>query len=148
MYNFEIFKGLLIIHFIEHAAWIVNLSSNAAHLREHPCSPPLQPVALPQSLLLGVNHKHSHRPVPCSGKAPYVTWDVFFAAKNYSRSFVKLCLNHWCKMDYFNDACTTFLGLECFSCIALWMVRKLPDFIKNILICVVKMNEGLNKNVK
>ncbi len=45
-------------------------------------------------------------------------------------------------MDYFNDVRTTFLGLECVSCIAI-RVRKLSDFIKNILICVLKMNEGL-----
>ncbi len=28
---------------------------------------------------------------------------VFFAHKKYSRSFVKVRLNHWCHMDYFND---------------------------------------------
>ncbi len=45
-------------------------------------------------------------------------------------------------MDYFNNVLTTFLGLEHVSCIAvLCWVRK--DFIKNILICVPKMNEGL-----
>ncbi len=35
-------------------------------------------------------------------------------------------------MDYFNNVFTTFLR-----------VRKLSDFIKNILMCVPKMNEGL-----
>ncbi len=45
-------------------------------------------------------------------------------------------------MDYFNDA-FTFLGLEPVSCIALCKVRKLLDSIKNILICVPKMNKGL-----
>ncbi len=35
---------------------------------------------------------------------------VFFAHKNYSRSFVALQLNHWC--HYFNDVLATFLGLE------------------------------------
>jgi len=44
-------------------------------------------------------------------------------------------------MDYFNDFFTTFLGLE--SGCSLCGVRKLLDFIKNILICVPKMNEGL-----
>ncbi len=45
-------------------------------------------------------------------------------------------------MDYFNNVLTTFLGLEHASCIAvLYWVRK--DFIKNILICVPKMNDGL-----
>ncbi len=44
-------------------------------------------------------------------------------------------------MDYFNDVLNTFLGLDCG--ILLWMARKLSDFIKNILICVPKMNEGL-----
>ncbi len=43
-------------------------------------------------------------------------------------------------MDYFNDALTTFLALERFC---LNRVRKLSDFIKNILICVPKMNKGL-----
>ncbi len=38
-------------------------------------------------------------------------------------------------MDYFNNALTTFLGLE--------PARKLSYFIKNIFICVLKMNEGL-----
>ncbi len=33
----------------------------------------------------------------------------FFAHKNYSRSFLKLRLNHWCHMDYFIDILTTFL---------------------------------------
>ncbi len=37
---------------------------------------------------------------------------VFFAHKMYSRSFIKLRLNHWCHMDYFNDVLTTFLGIE------------------------------------
>ncbi len=35
---------------------------------------------------------------------------VFFAHKNYSCSFIKCWLNHWCHiMDYFNDVLTTFL---------------------------------------
>ncbi len=29
----------------------------------------------------------------------------------YSRSLIKLRLNHRCHMDYFNDVLTTFLGL-------------------------------------
>ncbi len=45
---------------------------------------------------------------------------VFFAHKKYSRSFIKLRLNHWCHMDYFNDVLTTFLGLECVSCVAVY----------------------------
>ncbi len=46
-------------------------------------------------------------------------------------------------MDYFNDVLTTFLGLERVNTIAIYGARKLSDFIKNILICVPKMNEGL-----
>ncbi len=84
----------------------------------------------------------------------------FFAKKNCKLKnefcrFIKLRLNH-CYMDYFNDVLTTFLALE-LSAIAvykaskvfiqkylmLWRVRKLSDLIKNILICVLKMNEGL-----
>ncbi len=37
---------------------------------------------------------------------------VFFTHKKYSQS--------WCLMDYFNDVFTTFLGLERFSCIAVY----------------------------
>ncbi len=43
---------------------------------------------------------------------------AFFAHKKYSRSFIKLWLNHWSHMDYFNDVLTTFLGLEHCSCVA------------------------------
>ncbi len=37
---------------------------------------------------------------------------VFFAHKKYSCSFIKLRLNHWCHMDYFNDVLTAFLCFE------------------------------------
>jgi len=47
-------------------------------------------------------------------------------------------------MDYFNDVFTTFLGLESGSCVdCLWRDRKLSDLIKDIFICVLKMNERL-----
>ncbi len=66
LYILKYCSSLLISHFTEHATLIVNYSSNAAHLHEHPCPPPLQTVALPpHSLLLGVNPKHSHRPLHC-----------------------------------------------------------------------------------
>ncbi len=56
---------------------------------------------------------------------------VFFEHKKFSHRFIKLRLNHWCHMDYFNDVLlTTFLGLECGWSMA-W-VRKLSDFIKNL----------------
>ncbi len=68
---------------------------------------------------------------------------VFFAHKKYSRSFVKLQLNHWCHMHYFNNV-FTFLDLGTFKLhCCLCRVRKLSDFVKNILIFVLKMNEGL-----
>ncbi len=71
---------------------------------------------------------------------------VFFAHKMYYLSFVKLQLNHWCHMDYFNYVLSTFLGLGTFQLhCCLCRVRKLSDFIKNIFICVCvpKMNKGL-----
>ncbi len=37
---------------------------------------------------------------------------VFFAHKKYSCRFIKLRLNHWCQMDYFNDLLATFLSLD------------------------------------
>ncbi len=47
-------------------------------------------------------------------------------------------------MDYFNDVLTTFLDLDRGSILAVYgRVRELSEFIKNILICVPKMNEGL-----
>ncbi len=58
---------------------------------------------------------------------------VFFAHKKYSRSFLKLRLNHWCHMDYFNDVLTTFLGVEHGSCIAAYAGSENSDFIKNFL---------------
>ncbi len=77
-----------------------------------------------------------------------VTWRwkssfLFSVHKKYSRSFVKLRLNHWCHVDYFTNVLAKFLGLKTFllRC-CLWRFRKLLDFIKKILICVLKMNEG------
>ncbi len=46
-------------------------------------------------------------------------------------------------MDYFNNVLTTFLGLEHGSYVAVYEGSRLLDFIKNILICVQKMNECL-----
>ncbi len=40
--------------------------------------------------------------------------------KSIFYSFVKLRLNHWFPMDYFNDVFTTFLGLEHVSCVAVY----------------------------
>ncbi len=69
---------------------------------------------------------------------------VFFALKKYSCSFVKLRLNHICHTDCFTDVLITFLGLGTFQLhCCLWRVRELSDLIKNILIWILKMNEGL-----
>ncbi len=47
-------------------------------------------------------------------------------------------------MDYFTDVLATFLSLDHGNILAVYeRVRELSDFIKNILICVPKMNEGL-----
>ncbi len=49
-------------------------------------------------------------------------------------------------MDYFNDVLAMFWGLERVSCIAVYAGSKSLEslyFIKNILICVPKMNKGL-----
>ncbi len=47
-------------------------------------------------------------------------------------------------MDYFTDVLTTFMGLGKFQLhCCLCRVRKLSDFIKNILICVPKMKKVL-----
>ncbi len=70
----------------------------------------------------------------------------FYLFKKYSRSVIILQLNHWCHMDYLNEVRTTFLGLEHGSSLAVYAGSEsswLLDFIKNILICVSKMNECL-----
>ncbi len=47
-------------------------------------------------------------------------------------------------MDYFTDVLAMFLDLDRGRTLAVYgRVRELSDFIKNILICVLKMNEGL-----
>ncbi len=47
-------------------------------------------------------------------------------------------------MDYFTDVLITFLGLGKFQLhCCLWRVRNLLDFIKNILVCVTKINQGI-----
>ncbi len=44
----------------------------------------------------------------------------------------------------FTDLLATFLDLDHVRILAVYgRVRELTDFIKNILICVLKMNEGL-----
>ncbi len=56
---------------------------------------------------------------------------VFFVHKKYSRSFIKLQLNHWCHMDNFNDVFTMFLCPDRVSSHAVYgRVRELSDFIK------------------
>ncbi len=45
---------------------------------------------------------------------------LFFAHKNYSRSFITLRLNHWYHIDYFKDLFTTFLGLERGNCVVVY----------------------------
>ncbi len=47
-------------------------------------------------------------------------------------------------MDYFTDVLAMFLDLDRVNYIAVYgRVRELSEFIKNILICVPKMNGGL-----
>ncbi len=47
-------------------------------------------------------------------------------------------------MDYSNNALTVFLCLDHGRTLAVYGgFRKLSDLIRNILICVLKMNEGL-----
>ncbi len=45
---------------------------------------------------------------------------VSFVHKKYSHSFIKLQLNHWCHMDYFNNVLTKFLCLKRGSCVAVY----------------------------
>ncbi len=65
---------------------------------------------------------------------------LFSLRTKISRSFIKVWLSHWCYMD---DHYYLSGHWMCQLCCSLWKVRKLSDFIKNILICVPKMNKGL-----
>ncbi len=87
---------------------------------------------------------HYNNPCDISGSTVNVIIFVFVAHKKYSRSFVKVKLNDWYHMDYFNDVLATFLNLERVRILYVYgKIRELSEFIKNILICVPKMNEGL-----
>ncbi len=47
-------------------------------------------------------------------------------------------------MDYFNDVLAMFLSLDHVRILAVYgRVRDLSEFIRNILICVLKKNKGL-----
>ncbi len=46
-------------------------------------------------------------------------------------------------MDYFNDVLAMFLSLDRVRIIAVYESQRALGFIKNILICVLKMNEAL-----
>ncbi len=60
---------------------------------------------------------------------------------NYSRFFITLRLNHWCHMDYFINVLTTFLGLECVSCFAVYTGSEISRISLKIVICDLKINE-------
>ncbi len=61
---------------------------------------------------------------------------VFFAYKKYDWN--------WNRIEYFTDLLGMFLDLDRGNYIAVYgRVRELSECIKNILICVPKMNEGL-----
>ncbi len=69
---------------------------------------------------------------------------VFFAHKKYSHSFKTLRLNHWCHMDYLTMSLWCFWTLNVVVPLLSMQVRILSDFIKNILTCGPKTNNGLN----
>ncbi len=72
-----------------------------------------------------------------------------FEHKKYSCSLVKLRLNPWCHMDYFTDVLAMFLDLDRVKILAVYgRVRELSDSIKNILICVLKMNGGFTGTMR
>ncbi len=62
---------------------------------------------------------------------------VWIKHKKYSRCFVKLRMNHWCHMYYFNDCPYNFSGPGNIS-LSLLSMR-----VRNILIWVLKLNDRL-----
>jgi len=66
----------------------------------------------------------------------------FFTHKKYSCRFIMLRLNHRSHMTWFKYVFSSFLGIVSVNCLAGNAGLTEPsDFIKNILICVPKMNE-------
>ncbi len=57
----------------------------------------------------------------------------FLCAQKYSRSFIKLRLNHWCHMDNFNNVLTTFLGFERGSTVS---VQSGPVHTETLFSCI------------
>ena len=69
-----------------------------------------------------------------------------FAHKKYSRRLIYLGLSHCSHLDYINDVFNTFSGPASYNALeAYGGLIQLSDLIKNILICVPKMNEGLTR---
>ncbi len=71
---------------------------------------------------------------------------VFLYAQKYSRSFHNITfeplMSH--ELQYFNNVFTTFLDLKCGSSLAVYAGSEISWIsLKNILICVLKMNESL-----
>ncbi len=74
-----------------------------------------------------------------------MVYDADMALKGCStpKFFVKLRLNHWWQMDYFDNVFHTFLGLDSVNCLAVnGTVTSFPVFIQNILNCVLKTNKA------
>jgi len=64
--------------------------------------------------------------------------------KKYSHHFKTLKLSHCSYVNCFKYIFSSFLGIESVNCFAGNADLTEPsDFMKNILICVLKMNEGL-----
>ena len=62
----------------------------------------------------------------------------------HSRRLLNLRLSHCSHLDYINDLFNNFSGPASLGHLAAYGgVRQGSDFIKNILICVPKTNEGL-----
>ena len=72
---------------------------------------------------------------------------LFFAHKKYSRRFINLRLSHCSHLDYINDVFNTFSGPESYNALeAYGGVIQLSDLIKNIFICVPKINESIEQH--
>ncbi len=62
-------------------------------------------------------------------------WVFCLKLKHIVNACIKLRLNQWSHMDYFNDVITTFLDLECASCEdSQCEDRNLSDFIISLLV--------------
>lgn len=141
--------------------WLQRFNSNNTKLQEHFCAQkPPEKLCLPKSSASGQS-VHLLWEIQClcftlltgqyvillMRKTRQKSWFyvlVFFGTLKCSVSFMWLQLYYWSHMECFDNICGFFFWtLTVSNRFCIWTIREHLDYIKNILICLAKMNEGL-----